>query len=128
MFDESVQTKTGTKIKRTPSEVDDKFYRNPGVYILIASNGLCKIGQTESLYKRIASLWTTIPEEFEVYAFFPTESHIFSEETIHRLVCNRRVKGEWFALDEDDLAKVIAFYDFHLINQKASEFLESYSR
>jgi len=129
MFDESQEHKTGIKVRGGKSAaVDQRYYRSSGVYIIVASNGLCKIGQTESLYKRIASLWTMIPEEFELYAFFPTETHVFAEETLHRFVCNRRVKGEWFALNEKDLARVIGFYGFDLINKKASEFLETYSR
>jgi hypothetical protein len=127
MFDESQEYGTGTKVRRNSDEITRKYYRAAGVYVLVAGNGLCKIGQTESLYKRVASLWTMIPDEFEVYAFFPTESHTFAEEILHQLVRNRRVKGEWFALNDNDLAKVIGFYQFDLINEKAAEFLETYS-
>jgi hypothetical protein len=127
MFEKALECRTGAKIRRNPDEITRKYYQAAGVYILVASNGLCKIGQTESLYKRVASLWTMIPDEFEVYAFFPTEGHAFAEEILHNLVRNRRVKGEWFALNDDDLAKVIGFYQFDLINEKAGEFLETYS-
>lgn len=127
MFDEFQENRTETRIRRNPDEIARKYYQAAGVYILVAANGLCKIGQTESLYKRVASMWTMIPDEFEVYAFFPTESHIFAEEILHKLVFNRRVKGEWFALNDDDLAKVLGFYRFDLINEKAGEFLETYS-
>jgi hypothetical protein len=127
MFHESQACRTGTKTRRSPDEITRKYYHAAGVYILVAVNGLCKIGQTESLYKRVASLWTMIPDESEVYAFFPTQSRTFAEEILRQLVRNLRVKSEWFALSENDLARVIGFYPFNLINEKAGEFLETYS-
>ncbi|MBN1567923.1 MAG: GIY-YIG nuclease family protein [Acidobacteria bacterium] len=110
-------------IKQT---IDRKFFRS-GLYLLIGSNGLCKIGRSENLYNRIANLWTTIPDEFEVFALFATEAHIHCERVIHEKFKDRRIKGEWFALQEGNIEELIEKYGFCLINKKASEFLDVYS-
>jgi hypothetical protein len=105
----------------------EAFIHRPGVYILKASNGLCKIGQATSMYRRIVGLWTMIPDDFEVLALYPSESHAFEECALHNKFAARRVKGEWFALNEKELAELIEWYPFLLINEMASEFLQKHS-
>lgn len=127
VYKEDEMTHTKTKVRRAGIEqtTDRKFF-NKGLYILIASNGLCKIGRSNNLYQRIASLWTMIPDEFEVYALFSTDKHIVCEKVVHRKYEDRRVKGEWFVLTQNDLDELLRDYGFSLIKQTAKDFLETY--
>ena len=117
------KSQTVTRVKSVPQR-DNEMARQRGVYVLRASNGLYKIGQTGSLYKRITALWNESSDDFVLLAFMPTESHLYWEQSLHRTFCDRRTKGEWFALTDDDVKKILEL-PFLVVNKKASEFLNT---
>ncbi len=111
------------RVKSIPQH-DNKLARQRGVYILRASNGLYRIGQTGSLYKRITTHWNENSDDFVLFAFMPTESHLHWEQCLHRTFCDRRIKGEWFALTDEDVKKILEL-PFLVVNKQASECLNT---
>jgi hypothetical protein len=98
-----------------------------GVYILRASSGLYKIGKTVNVVKRLINLWSMIPEEVYLFAFLPCHGHTAKEWILHREFDSRRVKGEWFKLLDEDIAKILDEHSFLLINENIKDFIAKYS-
>jgi len=98
-----------------------------GVYILKSLGGLYKIGCSKDLAKRMSALWSVIPEEFEIFAFAPTREFRPSERYLHSEYQSKRVRGEWFALTEDDIIRLLETYEFILVNKPITSFLQELS-
>jgi hypothetical protein len=79
------------------------------VYILKASNGLYKIGHTESLNVRINKLRHTYEYQFELIHVIEAFSRYRVERYLHERFADKRVKQEWFALTDDDVKTLMQF-------------------
>lgn len=73
------------------------------VYILKTGRNLYKIGKTRDLHKRLASYHTHLPVLFRVVRQYPAANMDDLEASLHIVFQHRRVKGEWFRLNNDDL-------------------------
>ncbi len=73
------------------------------VYILKTGRNLYKIGKTRDLHKRLASYHTHLPILFRVVRQYPAANMDDLEASLHIVFQHRRVKGEWFRLNNDDL-------------------------
>jgi hypothetical protein len=73
------------------------------VYILKTGKNLFKIGKTRDLRKRLAGYHTHLPILFRVVRQYPAENMQELEESLHIVFQHKRVKGEWFQLNEGDL-------------------------
>ena len=73
------------------------------VYILKTGKNLFKIGKTQDLRKRLAGYHTHLPVLFRVVRQYPAENMQELEESLHIVFQHKRVKGEWFQLNEGDL-------------------------
>lgn len=72
-------------------------------YVYIVKNGdLYKIGSARKPHKRIAQLRTAAPFLEEIH-HIPSISYRELEHLLHVYYRNRRVKGEWFVLTEEDM-------------------------
>jgi hypothetical protein len=94
-----------------------------GVYLLKSSTNLFKIGCTHHLSRRMSDFWNVIPEDVEIFAFAPTKEHRASERYLHAQYQARRIKGEWFALTQEDIADLLDKYDFIIVGKTISQFL-----
>lgn len=73
-----------------------------GYVYIIKSNGLYKIGRAWNLVRRLDQLRTAAPFLKEIHSIRSRESHDL-ERWLHAHFSHKRIVGEWFALDEDDL-------------------------
>ncbi len=73
------------------------------VYIIKTGKNLHKIGKTQDLQKRLASYHTHLPTIFRVIRQYQVDNMGGLEEQLHILFQHKRVKGEWFELNKDDL-------------------------
>lgn len=79
----------------------------PGiVYLLGCDEGYHKIGLTKDLTKRLDQLGTIPPFEFEVLSTFPADDCCAAELELHDFYRDKRVRGEWFKLAEEDIAYI----------------------
>ncbi len=73
------------------------------VYLVKTSRRLYKIGKTKDLQARIASYHTHLPITFRVVRQYMAANMNDLEEALHIVFQHKRVKGEWFELNNDDL-------------------------
>ena len=81
------------------------------VYIIKTSKKLYKIGKSQDLQKRIAGYHTHLPIVFRVVRQYLVSNMDELEESLHIVFQHKRVKGEWFELNEDDLIICITFLE-----------------
>lgn len=74
------------------------------VYIVGSSEeGLYKIGKTTSPEKRLRSLQTACPYELDYTRWIKTDRMDELERRLHNQFSDKRTRGEWFKLAEEDL-------------------------
>lgn len=73
------------------------------VYIIKTGKNLYKIGKTQHLQKRLLMYQTHLPILFRVIRQYPAVNMTELEESLHLVFQHKRVKGEWFQLNIDDL-------------------------
>jgi hypothetical protein len=71
--------------------------------MLNTRNGLYKIGESNLPKFREKTLWSEEPE-VEIYAAFTSEK--CNEKILHETFAKKRIRGEWFALNEQDLINI----------------------
>jgi hypothetical protein len=80
----------------------------PGfVYLLRADNGLYKIGRSEDPEGRLAGLGV-LPLPVVLLHRIASNDMVWLERRLHRLFSEFRVRGEWFALSESQVAGFLA--------------------
>lgn len=79
------------------------------VYV-IKSNGLFKIGYTSNFKKRLAALSLACPDEVSTVNII-SGAGLKEERALHKRFAQKRVSGEWFRLDDDDLALISRICD-----------------
>lgn len=73
------------------------------VYLVRADNGLYKIGKTKTIEPRIKALTIELPYGLEVIHTIATGDMNALESRFHNIFSEKRVRGEWFRLDDDDV-------------------------
>ena len=73
------------------------------VYILKTGKDLYKIGKTRDLQRRLATYHTHLPILFRVVRQYPAANMDELEESLHIVFQHRRIKGEWFRLNDQEL-------------------------
>ncbi len=82
----------------------DSVSTGPGVYFIQASSGgLTKIGRAINLQRRIYEIQAMSPVDLEVRAVVETVDPNALEKVLHKLNNSKRVRGEWFDLDDEDI-------------------------
>lgn len=87
-----------------PAGEFDDYKEQRGVYFVKADNGLTKIGRTTNLLDRLSELQTASPCELTLEWFIETDSEKNLEKELHDVFAEKRVRGEWFLLSNDDLS------------------------
>ncbi len=69
------------------------------VYVIKDIHGVCKVGMSQNVAKRMKSLQTGHPIGFRLVRTFPFESKAharYIERSIHLMYANHKLRGEWF--------------------------------
>lgn len=77
-----------------------------GYIYVIRSWEFYKIWKTINPNSRIKKYITENPNEIEVICFFETENYNEHERLLHTIFAEKRHKGEWFKLTEEDVLKI----------------------
>lgn len=80
---------------------------NKGVY-LVHMNGIYKIGKSNYVAQRIASLQWTMPYPVELVHVIPSENPLAGEQELHKRFAHCRMMGEWFALSPDEVTWIMS--------------------
>jgi len=79
------------------------------VYLVQSATGHCKIGSSRSVASRLRQLQCANPEPLTLLHQFPSADAQQDEFSLHARFADRRVRNEWFALAEADIASICAF-------------------
>lgn len=93
-------------IPNKPIRLNAKF-----VYFIRESHGLVKIGKTVDIRRRISSLSSILPYNIEPILVIETPKADLLETYLHQFFIDKRVKGEWFDLSENDIEVVKAKWE-----------------
>ena len=78
------------------------------VYLIQSATGHCKIGSSRSVQNRLRQLQCANPEPLTLLHHFPSANAQQSELALHSRFADRRVRNEWFALTEAEIASICA--------------------
>ncbi|MBX0315225.1 GIY-YIG nuclease family protein [Planococcus glaciei] len=67
-------------------------------------NGTFKIGKTKNVEKRMNIFGVKLPFENKLIYLIKTGNHHQTEAAFHKHFADKRLEGEWFALNKEDLA------------------------
>jgi hypothetical protein len=82
----------------------------PGVYVILrARDGLVKIGMSEDLPDRVATILASCGSTGEVLHLIHTDRPRECEAFFHRVFRAAHVKGEWFRLTAEDVERLKAW-------------------
>lgn len=100
-------------------ESPDLAGKAPGFVYFVQEymNGSFKIGKTKNLEKRMNIFGVKLPFENKLIFLIKTGNHHQTEAAFHKHFSEKRLEGEWFALNKDDLAWIKAGKYTEEINQ-----------
>ena len=119
------------------TEVQEQYldlldYEKKDLYIIkIRNKNIYKIGISNNPYNRLLSLQTSNP--YELQLLFIIKKGSFFEGFLHSLFEEKRMNGEWFRLDDNDLfyglLSYIGYYlDYSKLNLLSKERLKLITR
>ena len=74
-----------------------------GILYIVQSSEIYKIGITDNFKQRLSALRHNTPHGLSVILILRISNANLVEKRLHTLFKDRRVKGEWFRLNSDDL-------------------------
>lgn len=92
------------------------------VYLITSENGLTKIGKAEDVKSRFSQIDGSSPCKVEIHHCQLTKNCDDLEKLLHKEFSHKRVKGEWFNLSPDELARakeMIDSYEWKSQTQKS---------
>jgi hypothetical protein len=92
-----------------PSFLKSMYKEKKGyVYFLKSEHGW-KIGQTNSLQRRFKEIKTLLPFELNLEYTIKTSDYVELEKKLHNFFKDKRINGEWFLLNDDDIKSLYSF-------------------
>lgn len=83
---------------------------HPGyVYVVKSDTGHYKIGRTVNFRDRARTFGVKLPVEIEFLVLIETGNDMLLEATLHQQYQHKRVNGEWFNLDDNDMLFLTAY-------------------
>lgn len=82
----------------------EKSFAPDGHVYILGGGGYYKIGRAKTVDDRIKQLAIQLPWPVSVEHTIPAENHVAAEKALHEAFSAMRAHGEWFRLDEDELA------------------------
>lgn len=92
--------------ERLELALEQQRYRPGYVYIVLGKDGLYKIGRTFNLDKRRQELIRDY--DAVLVHSIKCKRPIQAELDLHRRFANKRIRGEWFALVDQDITEIKA--------------------
>lgn len=86
-----------------PSEQKPKKDQSGYVYLLKSDNGHHKIGKAKNPEDRLKTFTVKLPFHVEYICTIKTNDMRVLEETLHERFANKRIDGEWFNLETEDI-------------------------
>jgi hypothetical protein len=86
------------------AEAHERTKRKGFVYVVRSATGLYKIGKSKDPENRLKALFISSPIELELIRKIETDDMHALEYELHLRFSEKRVQGEWFKLDDADLA------------------------
>ena len=81
------------------------------VYLILAENGLVKIGKTCNVAERFRQIDGISPINLRLLFVIESEKAGDIEQALHERYSDFRVKGEWFSLDAATIERIRSEYD-----------------
>jgi hypothetical protein len=78
------------------------------VYLIQSDTGHCKIGSSQSVPNRIQHLQCANPGPLKLLHQFSSANAQQVEHSLHNKFAHKRVRNEWFALTDEDIASICA--------------------
>lgn len=75
------------------------------VYILQSAYG-CKVGRTRNMPSRMRAFGVKLPILYTIPLCAWFDDHVEAESAYHRRFSEKRINGEWFSLQEEDIALI----------------------
>ncbi|KKK75383.1 hypothetical protein LCGC14_2874270 [marine sediment metagenome] len=69
--------------------------------------GLVKIGIAKNLHSRISGIQTSCPQNLTILGYFQTKAAKGIETFLHDRFANKRYRGEWYKLTDDDVKFIL---------------------
>lgn len=94
-----------SSIKACEAKVAERQYREDlgGYVYVIEWHGYYKIGKARDVSQRLRDIGCSHPVPPKLYKVIPTNAMGQLESRLHKRLAHKRVSGEWFNLDENDL-------------------------
>ena len=98
------------KVKQNEAKKKRQYIEeNKGfIYILKSKHGY-KIGLSKNVKSRMKLFHIKLPFKFEIIGYYRVEHMIKSETYLHKKFKNKRLEGEWFDLNDDDIKIAIEY-------------------
>lgn len=84
------------------------------VYLLKSSNGYHKIGKAKKVNDRISSWKRFFPVRIDLVCYIACHDRAKVENFLHKHFWKKRVEGEWYKLDKDDVSWMKGLKDYEL--------------
>lgn len=98
------------RAKRTEQRrMTAREHRSGFVYLFSSENGLYKIGRAVNPSRRFRQLWTLSPIDVYSVCTIATSDMYETECQLHRRFLDKRVKGEWYRLNSEDVKFILDF-------------------
>lgn len=81
------------------------------VYLILAENGLYKIGKARNVSSRMQPFSVHFPMKWDLVHSFQSENYSKAETILHEKFADKRDVGEWFKLSSEDVAHIVAIQD-----------------
>lgn len=78
------------------------------VYLIGPLEGCHKIGKANHVHKRLGQITTKLPVELRLVHSIPSGDPRWLESYLHTAFSHRRVRGEWFRLEGEEIAIIAA--------------------
>jgi len=82
------------------------------IYVVRASTGEYKIGRSGDVSARLQSLITSAPCALELVHKIPADDCRSAEKMLHAKYFEKKLRGEWYRLDQADLADLLSMREF----------------
>lgn len=96
---------TEIRLKKGGSAISPKNGKG-FIYFARADNGLIKIGRSYCVEFRLEELNKGLPYDLELLKTIESENCSKREKEFHAKFKDKRIRGEWFALDQSDLEQL----------------------
>lgn len=87
--------------------------KKPGfIYLVRADTGEYKIGYSGNVEQRVKAFSVQPPFEYELVHTIPVDDMIRAEALVHERFAHKRIRGEWFALNEEEVEQIVQLASF----------------